>query len=117
MDIKDQMANALLINMYSRAKEDGEIYLYNFNRKSSAHLAAVHIAFMLRDVMGLDIYINTSLFNYLWLKWKLKNIKGIKRTKRRNVNLDTEIEYVEKSYNASLFTKIYEEYYHSLDRG
>ena len=119
MDNKyDQMVNALMINMYSLAKEDGEIRLYNFNRYDPRHLAAVHVASTLRDVMGLNIAIKTSWIGYFWVKWKFKKIRNIKKARKENIDIEKEIHHIEKTFEATnRFVDIYKEYYSYMDRG
>ncbi len=118
MDNKyDQMVNALMINMYSLGKEEGEVCLYNFNRYDPRHLAAIHIASMLKDIMGIKISVKTSLFNYLWMKWKFKKIHNIGRGKKGNVDIEKELHHIEKTYEATnRFADIYKEYYFYTDR-
>lgn len=113
----DQMVNALFMNMYTLSKEDGEIYLYNFNRKDSRHWAAIHIASLLKDISGRKLAVNTSLLNYLWIKWKFPKLKGIKRTKKANINIEKEVAHIERTYEAEgHFSNIYRDYYHFTDR-
>ena len=113
----DGLAFGLSANFYSRAKDDGEIYLFNFNRKDSRHWAAIHIASIIRDTMGLNVYINCSLIDYLWIKWKFKAIKKIKRTKKANIDIEQEISHLENLNNAKgIFSDIYRYYYHFTDR-
>ena len=117
MEKNDQMVNALMINMLTLSKTEKEICLYNFNRKDSRHWAAIHVASLLRDITGLKLSVNTSLFNYFWIKWKFKKIKKIKRTKSANVNIEKEVAHIERSYEAEgQFSNIYRDYYHFTDR-
>ena len=113
----DGLVYALTSNFYTLAKEDNEMYLLNFNRKDSRHWAAIHVASIVRDVLGLKLYVNCSLIDYLWIKWKFKSIKKIKRTKKANIDIEQELSNLEKANDAKgIFSDIYRYNYHYTDR-
>lgn len=113
----DNMIVSLMANFTTLSKQDGEICLYHFNRYDPRHLAAVHIASVLRDVTGIPVKINTSIFVYLWIKWKFPKIKGIKRTNKSNIDVEKEVSHVEEAYNATgRFAVIYRDYYSFTDK-
>ena len=113
----DGLVYALTSNFYTLAKEDKEMYLFNFNRKDSRHWSAIHVASIVRDVLGLRLYVNCSLIDYLWIKWKFKGIKKIKRTKKANIDIEQELSNLEKANEAKgIFSDIYRYNYHYTDR-
>lgn len=113
----DNMIYSLVANYITLGKNDKALNLSNFNKKDSRHLAAIHVASLVRDMIGYDLRINTSFMNYLWIKWKFKNIKGIKRTKNFNIDIEEEVKHIEDAYSApDLFSKIYRTYYRYSDR-
>jgi len=113
----DGLAFALSSNFYTLAKEDKEMYLFNFNRKDSRHWAAIHIASIIRDTIGLKLYVNCSLIDYLWIKWKFKAIKKVKRTKKANIDIEQELSNLENANNVKgIFSDIYRYYYSYADR-
>ena len=115
--VMDGLVNALLTNLITLTKEDREIYLFNYNRKDSRHWAAIHISSLLREISGTKVYLNCSLVDYLWMKWKFKKIKGIKRTKKANVDIENELSHIENANNMKgIYSDIYRAYYHFTDR-
>lgn len=114
----DKMLYTLAINLFTLGKDEKELNIFNFNKKDSRHWALIHAASSVRDITGFSVKLNVSFFTYLWAKWKFKNIKGIKRTKKANVDAEDVVAHVEKAYEVDRgFSKIYKEYYRNSDRG
>lgn len=117
MDIKDQMINTAVVNLFTLSKKDNnELNLYNFDRTQKRHLAMLRIASIVRDLTGCDVKINTSLFNYFLIKRKLK-MKWLKRTKKKSIDIEKEAKHIEEAYKfESDFVEIYQEYYADLNK-
>lgn len=113
----DGMIYGLLANFLTLSKEKGELDLYNFNKRDPRHLAAFHVASLLREMTGLPVRINTSLIDYLWIKWKFKTITNIKRTRKANIDVEKEIKHIEDANNLENgFFSVYKTYYEFSDR-
>lgn len=113
----DDLVNTAVINLFTLGKETNELNIFNFNRKDPRHLALVHIATLVRDIAGYSVGIHGSFIDLIWVKWKFKKLKGIKKTRKATVNAEEVVKHIEDAYDApNAFSRIYRDYYSFNDR-
>lgn len=113
----DDLVNTAVINLFTLGKETNELNLFNFNRKDPRHWALIHIASLVRDIAGYKLNIHGSIIDWVWIKWKFRKLKGIKKTKKATVDVEDFVKHVEDAYDApNMFSRIYRDYYGFNDR-
>lgn len=117
MNTMESAVYTATINLFTLGKQEKELNIYAFNRRDPGCAALLHIASIVRDLVGYKIRVNCSLIDFLWIKWKFKTIKGLKLTKEQNVNAKVFIDDIEQAYKQpGIFKEIYKEFYQESDR-
>lgn len=113
----DKAATCATINFYTISKEKKRIELKDFNRRNKEHMALLHISQSARVLHGSDVFIDTSFWDYLYLKikylrrFKIKRLKSCENIKF-NPTCDEFISFIENQlHTPGVFIQIYEEYY------
>lgn len=114
LDKYDELINAAMINLWmisNKAKE--ELYFKNINRHDKAHLALINIINNTHVIWGINVKINARLFEFLWIKHKLKAKEWLQRTKENDgIDAYDFIKYLETGFDAKgYFADLYDEYY------
>ena len=118
--IYDEAVSVTLSNLHGLSIPSGKIQLLNFDRKNVEHVYLLRIALMARDAFDLEIEIDASWFDVLYLNWKIR--KGFRRIKRMSFSGDHAIptqivlNYMRDSFESRLggnftFGDIYHTYY------
>ena len=118
--IYDEAVSITLSNLHGLSIPSGKIQLLNFDRKNVEHIYLLRIALMARDVFDLEVEIDASWFDVLYLNWKIR--KGFRRIKRMSFSCDHAIptqivlNYMRDSFESCVggnftFGDIYHTYY------
>lgn len=114
----DGIVGATIINLFSFSKKENFVIFNNFNYKSKMHRVFLESALLLCTTHKIDIYLNMSLFSFLYFKYfiiKKRNshIFRIRDAQEIGVNIEEVAEFEAASYNHSIyvFDDIYNAYY------
>lgn len=117
----DSLVNVAFINFFTLGKETKKICLCNVNVKDNRHLACLHIAKIVKDIYGYELYLSGDIFNYFDIRWKCKTKKWLKRARRKGnykpVDMEEFVSHIEKANEKpDGFTQVYYEYFKGYDR-
>lgn len=84
--IYDEAVSITLSNLHGLSIPSGKIQLLNFDRKNAEHVYLLRIALIARDVFDLEVEIDASWLDVLYLNWKIR--KGFRRIKRMSFSGD-----------------------------
>ena len=76
--------------LVERQRMNGKIILWDFQQEQETDRLYYHVATLMSDVVGEDVYLEMPLFDFLIFKWKRR--KGRKNLKRVNSKIKKEIE-------------------------
>lgn len=115
----DEVMGILMVNIYTLSKESDKIILTNLNRKDKEHLLVLRAALMAKDIYNRPLYLNTNLWNWFVLNWRMRKLtRRVPRTDETNNVIEVPkilefmrqplIEYLGEDFN---FTKVYDAFY------
>ena len=76
--------------LVERQRMNGKIILWDFQQEQETDRLYYHVATLMSDVVGEDVYLEMPFFDFLVFKWKRR--KGRKNLKRVNSKIKNEIE-------------------------
>lgn len=110
----DRLSEICLINLYTLSKETNSLVFSDFNTKNKNHKFILEVALILKNIIELDIYINTkNYFNYLFYLLKNKHfIKKIKYSKdSTKINIEEILKHITDANsikNENIWSEIYD---------
>lgn len=118
-DLYDQAINAVLVNIYTLTKNDGQIILSDIDKKNKNHLLILRVALMAKDIYNFPLNIKTSLWHWTMLNWKMRKLtRVVPREKEKEINVEVQdlIDFMTPVLKQAInedfeFANIYEAFY------
>lgn len=118
-DLYDQAINAVLVNIYTLTKNNGQIILSDADRKDKNHLLILRVALMAKDIYNFPLSIKTNFWQWAMLNWKMRKLTRIvprEKDKETNVNIQELIDFMTPVLKQAInedfeFANIYEAFY------
>ena len=118
-DLYDQAINAVLVNIYTLTKNNGQIILSDIDRKDKNHLLILRVALMAKDIYNFPLSIKTNFWQWAMLNWRMRKLTRIvprEKDKETNVNIQELIDFMTPVLKQAIdedfeFANIYEAFY------
>ena len=112
--IYNNLTEISLINLYTLSKSEKKIKLKNFDFKNKNHLFLLNISKILNVLYGYDIFIETTLLQYI--KYKIRTRHNIihRKSKMQNgINIDDFLNHIAdaQKVNRNIWEAIFNEFY------
>lgn len=122
----DQIVSTIMQNVLAESnRADGKIVLWDFHPVNAIDRLYYHVACVVSDIYGKDIYLEMKLFDYLKFRFKNKKRKNLNWVCRSYTSLPEEsktsvfiiMDFIRNYYNIPLstFEDILKEYYENTD--
>lgn len=122
----DQIVSTIMQNVLAESnRANGKIVLWDFHPVNAIDRLYYHVACVVSDIYGKDIYLEMKLFDYLKFRFKNKKRKNLKWVCRSYTSLPEEsktsvfiiMDFIRNYYHIPLsaFEDILKEYYEDTD--
>lgn len=113
-NLYDQVVGTTFVNIYSLSKDNNKIILEKFNYNCGVSRVFLEVAFMVSQFTGKEVYISTSIMDYLKIKYKYRKNK-IRFAKATEKGIDiysvAAHQAIEMGQTSDIYDEIFKTYY------